>query len=207
MARQRIAHPDAVDLPEAADAVGQNNRDQDGNRSADLDHVVLELGDPRAAPGLGVFGFPQQNAAFGTHGRAHGLNEVRPPDPLGHGLDVVVDKKGFQLGFEVLLQHLALGLHGTLFGLAFHIFQGGLQIIDDLVFFQVLEPVLFGQSSLKPPRGSFRAPRPVCGPLPAPAPAVSSSSLRCLLRSSSSCSLKVLMETSFSSRAPCSSLS
>ena len=141
---QGVAHPDAVDLPEPFDAGRQNNRDQYGNRSAGFDHVVFELWDPPVAPGFGVFGFPQQDTTFAAHGRAHGLNQVGTLDPLGHGLDVVVDKKAFQLRFEVLFEDLALGLHGALLGFALHVLKGGLKIVDHLVFFQVLEPVLLG---------------------------------------------------------------
>jgi hypothetical protein len=109
-----------------------------------MSHVVFEFGDPVVAPGLGIFGFPKQDAAFAAHGRAHGLNQVGALDPLGHGLNFVVDKKGLQLRLEILLQDLALSFHGALLGLALHVLQRGPEIVDHLVFFLVLEPVVLG---------------------------------------------------------------
>ncbi len=65
--------------------------------------------------------------------------ELPADDALGHGLDAVVDKKGFQLCFEFLFQNLPLGFHGALLSLAFHVIEGDPLVIDHLVFFQVLE--------------------------------------------------------------------
>jgi hypothetical protein len=58
-------------------------------------------------------------------------------------LDIVEVKHPTQSFLEVQLENLSLGLHRTLVRLSFHVIERGLEVLDEFVFFEVLQPVRF----------------------------------------------------------------